>query len=458
MAAEPERRSVDDRRYVIPPGTGDRAKAGLSVSDVLPRIVSTRVGQTLVVENEDTMRHVFGPFVLEPGQSWSRAFASAGDYALDCSIYPTAGFTIEVSPPEGAIGVIERTRRGWLGVLAVAAGAFAAGSGLAALGFVRPASLAALAALLLASAVGLAVLGASALSRVAAWGPVLGSRSMIAWGAAALFALAAALWTSRMSRAGAATRVVVLPAFGLSLFALTLALWPDLDLALAARTAFLIFGASLLCASLLVNHGRGESPDEPSRERSESRSESRPRSRLGLRPWRADGRGAGRLAAIGLVLFVAGLPPPPSTPPAVALLAMPGLALGIGLLTWSVRRASLLGGDGAWFAGAAGMAVILLQTAVLWSAILGHLDAVTLPAWGNPVPVDEASVQRGEALFNDYCSACHAAGGPMGEGDDIALLELITHGHATAPGLAYEIDVYGRGDIVNFLRASAAAE
>ncbi len=450
VAVEPAHRADDDKRYVIPPGTGERALAGLSVSDVLPQVVTTRVGQPLVVINQDTMRHTFGPFVLEPGQSWSRAFASSGDYSLDCSIYPAAGFTIEVSRAEGALGVVERMRRGWIGLWILIVGAFAGGAGLAAMGFTRTSTLMSLAALLPASAAGLTLLGAVSLSRLAAWGPVLGSRSMLAWGAASLTALAASGWFIRAHRANAPTRVSILPAFGLALLAFTFALWPDLEMELAARSAFIVFGAALLLASLLVTPGRGRGPAVE-----EARSAG---SLFGLRQWNADASGAGRLAVIGLVLFVTGLPQPQATPPVVGLLALPGLALGIGLLTWSVRRAAILGIDRAWFAGGAGMAVILLQTAVLWSAVLGHLDAVTLPAWGNPVPVDESSLRRGETLWAAECAACHTTHPAIESMSDTALLELITRGHETAPGLAYKIDVYGRGDIVNYLRAKDAGD
>lgn len=492
VAVEPTRRADAEARYVIPPGTGERARAGLSVSDVLPRIVTTRVGQMLVVQNEDTVRHTFGPFVLEPGQSWRRAFAAAGDYALDCSIYPVAGFTIAVEPAEGPLGALDRLRRVWLGATILAAMLFAGGAGLAAFGLLRPAPVAAIARILPAMAAGVALLGAAALSRLADWGLVLGSRPMIAWAAATGVALGAAAWLIRAERAGAPRRAGLLPAFTLTLAGVILALWPDLDLALAARAGFAVFGAALLVAALLVGPlgvGTGDADLDERGDRD---------------------RRAGRLAAVGLVLFLSGLPQPASTPPAVGLVALPFLALGAGLVAWAARRAGGpgeeggWGRDGAWFAGVAGMTVVLLQTAVIWSALLDHLDAVTLPAWGNPVAVDEASIARGAALWNEACAACHAASSeaplksasrsiatpastsaatslsttasratpkvisrppvasrspagplPMPDTatlDDTALLELITHGHATAPGLAYELDVYARGDIVNYIR------
>ena len=444
VSAEPTRRQVDDQRYVIPPGTGERARAGLSISDVMPRIVNTRVGQLLVVKNEDITRHVFGPFVLDPGQSWSRAFASSGDYALDCSIYPTAGFTIEVAPAEGALGVTELARQGWLGIWLVVACAIVGVLGLAAMGFGRVSSAALIALALPATAIGHAVLGAASLSRLAAWGPVLGSRSMLAWAGASLLALAGAVWLMRASRAGVARRAAVVPPIGFLLAALVLTLWPDLGLALAARAAFVLVGAALLAAGLWlsIRPVQREYGDQP----------------VGDRPVGGGSAGGGRLAAIGLVLFLVGLPHPSATPPIAGLLAVPGMVLGIGLIVWAVRRAEVFGQDRAWFVGAAGMMVVLLQTTALWSAVLGHLDAVTLPAWGNPVPVDAASVVRGDDLWSEHCASCHEVPPNIEGMEATSMLEMITDGHANAPGFAYEIDVYSRGDIINALRAGESGE
>lgn len=124
---DPPRRLAREDLYTIPAGTAERVRRGESVADVLPQRVSTVVGNRLVVVNHDVQDHAFGPFVLAPGQQWARQFAVVGDYAMDCTIYPDAGFTVHVEPgPTPGGGPTLRLQQlflvAWLATAAVVAG------------------------------------------------------------------------------------------------------------------------------------------------------------------------------------------------------------------------------------------------------------------------------------------------------------------------------------------------
>lgn len=187
LLLDPPRRASGEDVYTIPSGTADRVSRGLPVDDVLPARIETEVGRALVVINQDTTDHVFGPMVLAPGQRWERRFAVAGDYALDCSVYPETGFTIGVDPgrsPNGPATVVHGALTlGWLALAALVAGWL----GLAAAAPIGPAAIArarARSALgpLSALAVVVALAGVAAMSRVVPWSAAWsGPQSVGAW-------------------------------------------------------------------------------------------------------------------------------------------------------------------------------------------------------------------------------------------------------------------------------------
>ncbi|MCC7019988.1 MAG: c-type cytochrome [Ardenticatenales bacterium] len=483
LAIEPRQPARGEERYVIPPGTAARALAGESIEDVLPQTVQTAVGRPLIVENRDTTRHTFGPFALEPGQSWRRTFATAGDVQIACSLYPSTGFTIAVAPPP--VPAVRSTvlLAAWLALLTLAAAAAVGGVGVAIgvpadvgstarLGATSgatsgtPADASARAwraagtalALLLPFSAAVVALAALRLSRTAAWADIAVSRTTWLW-ALSLGPAAAAAWCGQRlaigtrvggsigSAAASAIGTYGFAGSGLALVTLGLAWTPFVGLGGGLNAALATAGAGLLVAALIARNSGG------------------------------DGAGAERrlvwtVALPGAVLLGVALPAGAATPPVQALLAAPKLAAALGL-AW-LARAVVRRGESA----TAPVLTVASTLAALWSfgqlygALLGHLNAVTLPKYGNPVPPSTASAARGAALWAAECAACHAPGDAAAYGalPDAALFEAITFGQrapgrstppmtsgqasaGAMPAFKYRLDVFQRGDIVNYVRA-----
>lgn len=439
VAREPQRLVGGEQRYVIPPGTAARAAAGESVEDVMPQHVETVVGRPLVVENRDTERHVFGPFVLEPGQRWQRTFAVPGEVAMACSLFPATGFTIDVAPSPSGAPLATALLAAWLAALTLAVAAAAGAVGVA-LGLERPppaAGRVAAAALGLAPALaaGVLALGVLRLTRTALLADALGGRGPLWWAAAVAGAVAGAAFGRRAARPdGGLAPAEALAGVGAALTALALAWLPSVGVAPAALAAVATAGGGLLAAALRGG-GRG-----------------------------AEGRRAATAVALpGFVLFAAALPTGPLTPPQQALVALPRLAAALGLV-WLARRQLAAGATSAAASvGAASAVALAVAGGGLYGALLGHLNAVTLPITGTPVVMSAASVARGAAVWSDACAACHDAADAAAYGrlDAERLLAVMTHGTprqgdtAAMPSLKYRLDVFARGDVVNYLQAGA---
>ena len=497
LAIEPRQLARGEERYVIPPGTAARALAGESIEDVLPQTVQTAVGRPLVVENRDTTRHTFGPFALEPGQSWRRTFATAGDVQIACSLYPSTGFTIAVAPPP--VPAVRSTvlLAVWLALLTLAAAVAVGGVGVA-IGLQADASArawrAAGTALALlppfsAAAVALAALR---LSRTAAWADIAASRTTWLWALSLGLALAAA-WCGQHFAIGArvggsdsdpvgrsnggsvgsavanSIGTYALAGTGLSLAMLGLAWTPFIGLGGALGAALATAGVGLLGAALVARSLHVGGAD-------------------------AARRLVWTVAVPGAVLLGVALPNGAATPPVQALLAAPKLAAALGL-AWLARTVVRRGER-----ATAPVLSVASTLAALWSfgqlygALLGHLNAVTLPKYGNPVPPSIASTARGATLWTAECAACHDAGDAAAFAalPDSALFEAITFGQrarqpsstsptstiSTTAGIAptverspagampalampafkYRLDVFQRGDIVNYVRGVEEGE
>lgn len=231
LRLERTHRTTREDVYTIPPGTSARVARGEPVADVLPQRIKTNVGNALKVVNHDVTNHAFGPFVLAPGQQWSRQFAVQGDYEMTCTIYPDAGFTVDVGPgptPTGGILVLlnEALRCAWLVLTALVVGSHLAAA--ATLGGGRAADVAGrwigLARAATPSIPALAMLAAAAtgaaLSRVVPWGAALsGTASLDAW-FGAVWALGGAVGARRFIRADRTPS-----GWNLSMWALVL-IWP----------------------------------------------------------------------------------------------------------------------------------------------------------------------------------------------------------------------------------------
>ncbi len=443
VALEPQRLVGGEQRYVIPPGTAARAAAGESVEDVVPQRVDTVVGRPLVVENRDTARHVFGPFVLDPGQRWQRTFAVSGEVAMACSLFPATGFTIDVAPPPRRAPLATVLVAAWLAALTlvVAAAAGALGVALAlegerSRGGARFGTGAL--ALLPAVVVGTAALDIVRLTRAARLGDVLAGRTPLVWAAAVAVAIAAAVvgqlaWRPDDAAARRTAPVEALGAVGLALVALALAWLPSVGVWAAGSAAVMTAGGGLLAAAV-VAAARGA----------------------------ADGRRLGPTVALpGFVLFAAALPIGPLTPPVQALAAVPALAAGLGLVVVA-RRQRACGASAAAVVGAASVLVLVVAGGGLYAALLRHLNAITLPITGTPVTTSTASIARGAARWADECAACHGPDDAAAYArlDTARLLEVMTFGTPDGPdgapgmpALMYRLDVFARGDVMNYLRS-----
>jgi mono/diheme cytochrome c family protein len=187
----------------------------------------------------------------------------------------------------------------------------------------------------------------------------------------------------------------------------------------------------MLAAALVAWRGRVRSPDAA-----------------------ADGPSQRRLAAIGVVLVLIGLPWPLPTPPAIAVRAMVELLLGAALAALALGDRRVGRGRFALLAGA--WAGVVLAAGVVdggW-AVTSHLEATSVPVYGNPVAASAESIARGSALWSTECASCHEGGLDVSAMEDREALEVITHGTEGMPGYAYRLDLDARGDVLNYLRAA----
>ena len=101
----------------------------------------------------------------------------------------------------------------------------------------------------------------------------------------------------------------------------------------------------------------------------------------------------------------------------------------------------------------------------------GHAHGETQAQIVNPIKPTEASVKKGQLLFNSYCSVCH---GPEGRGgtpmesklpgipkftgellrsvDDTHMFSMITSGHGPMPGYAEALTPEERWHVANYVR------
>ncbi|HUP74483.1 MAG TPA: hypothetical protein VM282_15675 [Acidimicrobiales bacterium] len=87
-----------DHQFVVPAGTAATLDAGGSV-DILPRDLEVRVGDRIVVANEDTLTHAVGPWTVPAGDTFAFRFKAVGRYDSHCSLHQGGGrFFIDVLP------------------------------------------------------------------------------------------------------------------------------------------------------------------------------------------------------------------------------------------------------------------------------------------------------------------------------------------------------------------------
>ena len=77
----------------IPPGTSTKVAAG---TIVLPQDMIFVLGDTLVVNNRDSVAHTLGPLFLPPGSSSSIILNHIGNLSYVCSFQPTKYQGLEI--------------------------------------------------------------------------------------------------------------------------------------------------------------------------------------------------------------------------------------------------------------------------------------------------------------------------------------------------------------------------
>lgn len=81
--------------FEVPAGTGARLDAGEEL-EVFTRSLDARVGDRLVIRNDDDRDHVVGPFVVAAGERVDLALDQPGRYEGVCSLHPSGEVVIVV--------------------------------------------------------------------------------------------------------------------------------------------------------------------------------------------------------------------------------------------------------------------------------------------------------------------------------------------------------------------------
>ena len=81
--------------YVIPEGAGDALDAGTPLS-ILPGSLTTTVGQTIRIVNEDTRGHSVGPWFVSARATLRQEFSTPGSYEGLCTVHPSGEFILQV--------------------------------------------------------------------------------------------------------------------------------------------------------------------------------------------------------------------------------------------------------------------------------------------------------------------------------------------------------------------------
>lgn len=83
--------------YVIPAGTAEKMRNNQIVADILPEYVNLRVGDRIVVENQDSATHTFGPITVRANETTSVDFINPGLYFGLCTVGTHDSITIQVT-------------------------------------------------------------------------------------------------------------------------------------------------------------------------------------------------------------------------------------------------------------------------------------------------------------------------------------------------------------------------
>ncbi len=91
--------------YRIPNGTAERITRGQEVN-ILPSELHVRVGDTIVIHNDDALGQTIGPFYVESGTTVRQTFSSPTVYTGLCTLHTNK--TIKIVVAQGDIVEEER--------------------------------------------------------------------------------------------------------------------------------------------------------------------------------------------------------------------------------------------------------------------------------------------------------------------------------------------------------------
>lgn len=72
-------------RYVIPEGASTKFASVQEIPGGPPQALSLRLGDTLVIQNDDVVAHTYGFLVLEPGEVGRHTFKTKGTFQGECT-------------------------------------------------------------------------------------------------------------------------------------------------------------------------------------------------------------------------------------------------------------------------------------------------------------------------------------------------------------------------------------
>lgn len=83
--------------YLIPPGAAERVARG-EYLDIVPDVIRARVGDVIVIDNQDVALHTVGPFTVRPGERLRHMWTTVGTLTGACSTKVNDEVTIIVEP------------------------------------------------------------------------------------------------------------------------------------------------------------------------------------------------------------------------------------------------------------------------------------------------------------------------------------------------------------------------
>ncbi len=81
--------------YTIPVGAGEALDAGEPLT-ILPRSLTTTVGQTIRIVNDDVRGHTVGPWFVGAHETLRQEFTTPGSYEGLCTVRPSGEFVLQV--------------------------------------------------------------------------------------------------------------------------------------------------------------------------------------------------------------------------------------------------------------------------------------------------------------------------------------------------------------------------